>query len=203
MEYKRDVTDLRPLWADYLSSVNFLTCPFVPVLDRDLDAIPTGGPDRIYMDYYQAPGYWSNNDAPVPSDVSNPSAMPSDPAPGQLWTNADQQWEADGRRFEVLAGDRLQLRGTFANAEIDVNHPDGFESSIEQVNANPSGFWSTLHRVKAVPANQPAVYAPAYGNAVKRDGSTAGYNGDDPKLVQLRLTNPTGNNPRRMLVPSE
>ncbi len=204
VEYKRgNAIDLRPLWSDYLSSVNFLTCPLVPQLDRDLDAIPTGGPDRIYMDFYQAPGYWSNNDAPLPSPVWAPSAMPSDPDPGQLWVSAEQNWEADGRRFEVLAGDRMQLRGTFATAWINVNHPGGFDAAEENRNVPPPDFWSTLHRVRNVPASAPAAYAPAYGNAVKRDGSTAGHNGDDPKLVQLRLTNPSGNNPERMLVPSE
>ena len=207
VEYKRDSADLRLLWADYLSSVNFLTCPFVPELDRDLEAIPPGGVDRIYMDYYQAPGYWSNNDAPVPADVWEASAMPTapgPPGPGRLWRTADENWEADGRRFEVLAGDRLQLRGTApSGVPIDVNHPDGFESAAEEVNANPGGlgFWSTLYRVRGVPADEPAAYAPAYGNAVKRDGSTAGHNGDDPKLAQLRLTGALGD--QRMLVPHE
>ena len=201
MEYKRAGDDLRVLWADYLSSVNFLACPLVAELDRDLEAIPASSPDRIYMDYYQAPGYWSNNDAAPPTDPWIVSAMPARPAPGRLWTNADEQWEADGRLFEVLAGDRMQLRGTFPTAPIDVNHPDGFDTANERVNA--SGFWSTLWSVPNVPANVPRTYAPAYGNAVKRDGSTAGYAGDDEKLAQLRLTQDTGANPRRMLVPHE
>ena len=199
-EFKRGGNDLRPLWATYLSSVNFLTCPLVPTLDRDLEAIPATDPDRIYMDYYQAPGYWHGNDLPLPTNVWQASAMTSPPPAGEAWTTADEQWEADGRRFEVLAGDRMELRGTFGGAWIDVNHPDGFDGANEQVNANPSSFWSTLYRVPTVPANQPATYAPAYGNAVKRDGSTAGYSGDDPKLAQLRLVNTGG---PRMLVPSE
>ena len=199
VEYKRAGNDLRVLWADYLSSVNFLACPLVPALDRDLEAIPAGGGDRIYMDYYQAPGYWSNNPGPAFANPWQSWAMPAAPASGQLWTSADQEWKNNERLFEVLAGDRMELSAAGAG-RIDVNHADGFEGAQEQVNATPGGFWSTLYRVIGPAGNDPATYAPAYGNVVKRDGSTAGHNGDDPKLTQLRYVDTGG---PRMLVPKQ
>ena len=183
--------DLRRLWNDYMSSVNVIECPFTQKLDLSEENIATNTPDRVYVDFFMTPGYWSNESnrtGPFSEDVS---------ARNGLWTSPDEIWEIEDERYEVLAGDLTLIRGRFDGAFGQFNHVGNMGGEIiESVNDTPGNFWSTFYRVNnAFPDN----YLDARANYVMRDGSASGYEVRDPKIRELALTG--DRRPWRMMVP--
>ena len=108
--------DVRPLYVQYISDVNFLNCPFVPEIDRSLEAIPEGSA-RVYVDYMLIPGFWRDFDGTAFTDDN--------------WIKPDNQWRYDDYEVEVLAGDMTHR--DVNNGETRVNHTDGASGGWKEV----------------------------------------------------------------------
>ena len=160
-------TDIRTLYVDYLTDVNFLTCPKVKELDRGFSAIPETTNITIYMDYLTTTGYWSN------AATFNGPFPQGDPNNGALWTTPDQQWEINGEDFSVLAGDLFFHRSPFTNAFVQANHVDATSvGAIEVYEEGGGGFYRSTYRINSgTPDRMQGIAA----NYVFKDGSASGY----------------------------
>ena len=176
--------DLRLQYEDYLSDVNFLTCPITEELDRGFEAVPAASSDSIYMGYITTTGYWSNA-----SNLAGPFPQPGDTGYGAgLWTRSDQVWEVAGDRFEVLAGDLFFLRGTFSGAFFQANHIGNVNGETLQVySEGPGTFYRSTYRINNA---FPGGYDDATANNVMRDGSASGVKGSDDGDALARLGRP-------------
>ncbi len=156
------VVDVRPLYNQYLSDVNFLNCPFVPEIDRSLEAIPAGTA-RVYVGYILVPGFWKNFDGTVYTE--------------EKWIRPDTEWRYDNYKVEVLAGD-MMLRDA-GNGETRVNHTknvSGFQEVFTSgafVNSYYIGYFQDDPRPDTD------------GNFVLKDGSAATYSGGDEAMVDI------------------
>ncbi len=175
------VNDTRTQYRDYLTDINFLTCPMVEDLDRGFGAIPETSGDRIYMDYFTTPGYWSNaanvNTGPFPQGDSNAAG---------LWTGPDQEWEIDNKKFTALAGDQFLLDSVFVGAPVKANHIGGVAGIIQEIYAT-GPFWETTFRIVAA---YPNGYGDARANYVMKDGSVTGFAGSDQGTSLVPLGRP-------------
>ena len=164
-------TDIRTQYVDYLTDVNYLTCPKVDELDRGFNAIPESANTTIYMDYLTTPGYWSNAasfNGPFPQGAPNN---------GDLWTSPDQRWDIGGEDFDALGGDLFFLRGKFAGAFVQANHVDQVNGNILQIyETGGGGFWRSTWRINGA---YPDGYNQVAANYIFRDGSASGYTGQD------------------------
>ena len=153
------IVDVRPIYNQYLSDINFLNCPFLPDIDRSLEAVPAGTA-RVYVGYMLVPGFWRDFDGTSYTD--------------DKWIKPDDHWmyeNASGDKYEleVLAGDMTHR--DVVNGETRVNHTDGVSGFDEVftsgsfVNAYNIGFFSEDPR--------PELKA----NFVLKDGSTSSYSG--------------------------
>ena len=178
-QIKQDAAvDLRTQYVDYLTDINFLTCPKVEELDRGFGAVPASSNDTIYMDYLTTPGYWSNA-ASFAGPFPQPTSPPDPNYAPELWTSPDQQWEIAGEDFNALGGDLFFLRGKFAGAFVQANHVDNTDGNILQVyeNGNNAGkFWRSTWRINGA---FPDGYSDVAANYIFKDGSASGYTGQD------------------------
>ncbi|BAM03308.1 prepilin-type N-terminal cleavage/methylation domain-containing protein [Phycisphaera mikurensis] len=185
--------DLRRLWADYMSSVNAIECPYTEPLDLSRENIPVASSDRVYVDFFLTPGYWSNEAARTGPFSEVPGARTG------LWTSPDENWEIAEEKYEVIAGDLALIRGRFNGAFGQFNHVNGLSGDIiESVNDTPGSFWSTFFRVNNA---FPDKYFDGRANYVLRDGSASGYEVRDPKIRELALTGTR--QPWRMMLPTQ
>ncbi len=164
-----DQTDLRPLYLNYVSDINFMQCPFVEEVDRSLTAIPLGE-QRVYVNYLLAPGFWMDFDGTA-YDTK------------RRWVRTEDTWlyrDSDNRdrRMQVLAGDIIYRNGF----SYVINHDSGTNGfDLIQHQGTGSGDWTDSY-YSGFFSEDPRDGITA--NFVLKDGSASGYTGGDENLIE-------------------
>lgn len=156
------LVDVRPLYNQYLSDVNFLNCPFVPEIDRSLRAIPAGTA-RVYVGYMLIPGFWRDFDG---------TSYTTD-----KWIKPDDQWRYDDYTVEVLAGDMTHR--DIQNGETRLNHTENV-SGFQEVHTN-GAFVNSYY----VGYFQEDPRLSTKSNFVFKDGSASTYSGSDDSFIDI------------------
>ncbi|MFI4912215.1 MAG: type II secretion system protein [Sedimentisphaeraceae bacterium JB056] len=176
--------DTRECWTSYIPDMKFFNCPMVKELDYNIDRVPLNS-CRIYGGYQFVMGYMRNRT--------------TDKVWGARWTKTSQKWMYEGKRFNVLACDKLYY--SFSMKHYRINH--GAELGIAYQFSDyegPSTKWigSMYEQYNVADKNlrqqTNAVYA-------LTDGSVAKYDGDDEKLVEVNLPSDQDRNSGSMLLP--
>jgi prepilin-type N-terminal cleavage/methylation domain-containing protein len=198
--------DLRDQFNAYISDINYMRCSIPDEIDLSFDNIPANNGSRLYLNYFMAPGYWSNaatfnTPFPVPGDASYGSS---------LWTSPEQIWEIGDQQFNVLAGDLFYLRGTYNGSWFLGNHMNQVNANVleiyEEASGGGAGFWrSTFRANDAYQTAGPSAFDQAAANYVFRDGSASGITGadlGDAAYFVRQVDGEGSSNPRRYILPS-
>jgi prepilin-type N-terminal cleavage/methylation domain-containing protein len=164
--------DRRELWLPYIPDLNFLNCPLLKSLDIRVESVPIQS-RRVYCGYALMIGYWRDRDES--GQWGNES---------KRWARTDQPWNYQGRRIDVLAGDRF-LQSVSASY-YRLNH--GLRLGV---NLNYVDFDDPLKRGYIV-----SVYE-GYGTVDQdlrrkttaaycfKDGSAEKFRGDDIRMFEI------------------
>lgn len=168
--------DLRRSYMPYVNP-NFMTCPYLESYSKSIDAIPLGS-TRIFVDYIFTNGFFFNRkdgawDKP------------------RFWSRTDDVWEIDGRRVDVLVGDRLIRDGTATRAN-HLNGTSGWQTIYEP--QNPGQYTISLYQMIS-----PVEWrGRLMGNFARTDGSAASYQGNDDKMFDVPQPNSEASRNYRM-----
>ncbi len=162
-------TDLRPLYLQYVSDINFMQCPFVEEVDRSLTAIPLGE-QRVYVNYLLAPGFWKDFNGAA-FDDERPWVRTEDT---WLYRDSDNQ----DRKMQVLAGDIIFRNGFSYN----INHVDGSQgfNTVQHQGEGP-GDWTDSY-YSGFFADDPRDGIKS--NFALKDGSASSYTVGDENLIE-------------------
>ena len=185
----RDSTDVRPLWEPYVGTLNFFNCPLIKHLDITLQTIPAEA-SRVYCSYSILGGFYCDRSQDRSQGVS-----------GWLkdnrWTKINQTWKYDGRKVEVLMGDRLYR--AFSIMQYRINHGqriDGLSQNYHPYDERNGDASQFAHSVFGGPILDMTVDLRKKATAcyVFKDGSAAKYAGDDSAMITLYDPPIFGNN---------
>jgi len=159
--------DLRRSYMTYISP-NFMTCPYLEPYSKSVDAIPLGS-TRIFVDYVFTNGFFFNRkdgawDKP------------------HFWSRTDDVWEIDGRRVDVLVGDRL-IRDSTATRANHLNGTSGWQTLYTP--SAPGSFTISMYQM----ISPVEVRDRLTGNFARTDGSAASFQGNDDKMFDVPQPN--------------
>lgn len=153
--------DARKLWEPYLSSVNFLTCPFLPAWDLTPDTFALGT-KRIYANYSLFPGYARDREAGAWTT--------------RVWTRSQEPWQIEGQKLNVLACDQPW---SFPGNLYRVNHA----RSLPLINNGAgAGTWAGVY-YEGVSDQDPRLDMAQ--NYTFADGSAASLKADDARMIDV------------------
>ncbi|MCC6682037.1 MAG: DUF1559 domain-containing protein [Phycisphaeraceae bacterium] len=160
--------DVRHLWEIYLMDINFLACPFVPQMDRNVRAMPLGD-RRVYVDYELVPGFWT--------DYNGSNFLPEKP-----WVRSQDFWRYDMYQMRVMAGDQMSVE---SGIRYKVKHPGAIAGMNELDHPGWTGSFADAYFYGDF-STDPRLRSD--GNFLFKDGSAANYRGDDQAMIDLPLT---------------
>ncbi len=155
--------DARRLWSDYIGSVNFFACPFLPSWDLSETAFEPGT-TRIYGNYSLYAGYMRDRDDSVWSE--------------HAWIQSEQPYVVEGESMRVLASDQAW---DFSNGDYRMNHPPSEGMQLIE-NTTGSGGWAGVYYQGA--SRTDALNSAAQNYAFS-DGSAVSRRGDEPSMVNV------------------
>ncbi len=160
--------DVRRLWEVYLMDINFLSCPFVAQMDRNVRAMPLGD-RRVYVDYALVPGFWS--------DYDGSNFLPEKP-----WVRSQDIWRYDQYEMRVLAGDQMSVE---SGIRYKVKHPGAIQGLVNLDHPGWSGSFADAYFYGDF-SDDPRVHTD--GDFLFKDGSAANYRGGDEAMVDVPLS---------------
>ena len=166
--------DVRPVYTHYITSANYLTCPFTEPVDRSLSVIPKDT-KRVYGDYNLLGGYYYDFDG-TNFDLD------------KRWTRTQDLWKFDSRIVDTLAGDRLSK-----GPDYRVNH--AYTQSGFTVAATPysaSGLFIESYYGAALATFSTDIRLRLDGNFLQKGGSVANYSGSDDRMLDMVGMDTTG-----------
>ncbi len=178
--------DTRQLWTSYISDMKFFNCPLVKTLDYNIDTAPLNS-CRIYGGYQFIMGYMRDR---TPDKVW-----------GARWTKTSQKWMYEGKRFNVLAGDKLYY--SVSMKHYRVNHGAGTGLAVsysDYEKSRSSGWMGSLYGQYDVTGTDLRLRM----NSVYcfTDGSVGKFDGDDEKVVEVILPSDQDGNNGSILMPT-
>jgi len=162
--------DVRVVMKPYLSDANFYTCPYLPELDRSIEAVPPGM-CRVYGDYTLTPGYYADHNDGDPW-VFDPSTK---------WIRTQDQWRYNGYEVRTMVGDRFYRDGL----QTRVNHPGNVPFLLRQQFPVSGGYVDAYYYQNFATDVREQLQA----NFAMKDGSAASYMGNDDRMEPLQATN--------------
>jgi len=161
--------DTRQLWVTYIADMKFFNCPMVKTLDYNIENVPLNS-CRIYGGYQFIMGYMRDR---TPDKVW-----------GARWTKTSQKWVYEGKRFNILACDKLYYARTAGHYRI--NHGAGLGIPLVYADYDRSGnpVWiGSMYEKYSVTGGDLRKETNALYSFT--DGSVGKYNGDDDRLVEV------------------
>jgi prepilin-type N-terminal cleavage/methylation domain-containing protein len=167
--------DVRPLWENYLKTLNIFKCPSLPPLNITTRDVPKGT-RRVYSDYFIAVGFWGN--------FNSKTATWSQ----KRWTRMSDKWNFQGAR-RVAAGDRIILETPYSC--IRMNHKGRITNAYTRTYElrNSKDYIITYSEVEVPNQKYDNYLNKCTANYLFSDGSVKEYNGGDKSLVQVPLPN--------------
>ncbi len=160
--------DVRPLYKQYLTSVNYMSCPFLPFWDRTETAIPRGAA-RIYVDYVIVPGFWRDYDGTDFDDNA-------------VWMRSGDQWLYDGRQIQVMTCDTT----VYTSTNVQLNHPSEKYAWTLTAKFEPTGSaWVGSYYWLTSPTDQPR--RDSSFNFTFIDGHARTIAGNDDSLIAVTI----------------
>ncbi len=177
--------DTRQLWTSYISDMKFFNCPMVKTLDYNIDTVPLNA-CRIYGGYQFVMGYMRNR---TPDKVW-----------GARWTKTSQKWNYEGKRFNVLAGDKLYYSRSAGHYRINHGAGLGLPQAYSAYDASRGTAWigSMYEKYNVDGADLRKRTNSIYSFT---DGSVGKFNGDDDKMAEVVTPNDQDSNNGSMLLP--
>ncbi|MEN6308743.1 MAG: type II secretion system protein [Anaerohalosphaeraceae bacterium] len=166
-----DAIDHRPLWLPYIPDLKFMNCPLLKTLDINIEAVPLNS-HRVYSGYMFVFGYWRDR---LPDGQWG--------AESTRWTKTNQNWKYNGRRVDVLAGDRLYYSAP--NAYYRVNHGLKMGLTINYVDCNDARDYVVSVYESGVTSTDEDLRKKVNGLFCFKDGSAEKYSGSDDRLVDI------------------
>lgn len=167
-----DLVDHRPLWLPYIPDLKFLNCPLLKTLDINIEAVPLNS-HRVYSGYMFVFGYWRDR---MPDGQWGPESS--------RWTKTNQHWKYNGRKVEVLAGDRLYYSAP--NAYYRVNHGLKMGLTVNYVEyKDPRDYVVSVYEKSGVTSDEGDLRKKVNGLFCFKDGSAEQYGGGDDRLVDI------------------
>lgn len=183
---KAGTLDTRSLWVSYISDMKFFNCPMVKTLDYNIDVVPLNS-CRIYGGYQFIMGYMRNRTV--------------DKVWSSRWTKTSQKWTYEGKRFNVLACDKIyyaRSRGHYRinhGAELDL--PLAYKPYDRSRGSDWIGSMYEKYDVVGDDLRKKT-------NALYcfTDGSVGKFDGDDEKLEEVSTPSDQDTNLGSILLPS-
>lgn len=178
--------DTRTQWVSYINDTKFFNCPMVKTLNYDLDVVPLNS-CRIYGGYQFLMGYFRDRSA--------------DKIWGARWTKTTQNWNYEGLRMNVLAGDRMYYSKSMGHYRINHGAGSGLSLIYKPYSSTTSTSWigsmyegyGVLGEDLRLKTNSAYVFT---------DGSVGKFEGDDERLVSITTPSDQDSNMGTILMPS-
>ena len=178
--------DTRELWSTYITDMKFFNCPMVKTLDYNIETVPLNS-CRIYGGYQFIMGYMRDR-----TTTKVWSAR---------WTKTSQKWVYEGKRFNVLACDKLYYSRSMGHYRI--NHGAGLDLPLAYKpydKSRPTDWIGSMYEKYNVLGDDLRLKT----NALYcfTDGSVGKYDGDNEKLAEVVTPNDQDSNNGSVLLPT-
>lgn len=178
--------DTRQLWTTYISDMKFFNCPMVKTLDYNIETVPLNA-CRIYGGYQFVMGYMRNRT--------------SDKVWGARWTKTSQKWMYEGKRFNVLACDKLYYSLGAGHYRINHGAGLGLPQAYKPYDVTRGADWiGSMYEKYGVTGDD--LRKKTNSIYTFTDGSVGKFDGDDAKMAEVVTPNDQDSNNGSILMPT-
>ncbi len=179
--------DTRPLWVPYIPDLKFFNCPMVKSVDYNIERAPLNCA-RVYAGYQFVMGYMRNRT--------------TDKQWGNRWTKTTQKWTYEGKRFNVIAFDRLYYSLSFGHYRVNHGQNSGLSRVYSDYEKSRSTGWIGSLYSQYWMTGGDDLRLKMTSSYAFTDGSVQKLRGDDDQIVKVSTPSDQDTHAGSLLMPS-